>query len=90
MKYEPRPAIHMEKQLGWAHKSGESESLGISRAGQTALARLMGSQIWNQPSGTVEGAFRKGTMASAFLDVRSFSFSQYATAAFQAAGAQRE
>ena len=49
------------------------------------LARLMESQIWYQFASSVGEGFRKGTMASAFLDVRSFSFSQYATAAFQAA-----
>ena len=32
----------MEKQLGWC------ESLGISKAGQTVLARLLESQIWHQ------------------------------------------
>ena len=45
MKHEPRPACHMQKQLGWAHKLGGTESLGISRVGQTMLARLMESQI---------------------------------------------
>ena len=35
--------------------------------------------------GSVGGGFRKGTMASAHLDARYFSFSQYATGAFQAA-----
>ena len=53
MKHEPRPAIRMEKQLGWACKSGGAESLGISKAGQTLLARLMESQIWHQPVGSV-------------------------------------
>ena len=38
----------MEKKLGWAHKLGGAESLGISRVGQTVLARLMESQIWHQ------------------------------------------
>ena len=37
MKHEARPAIHMEKQLGWAHKLGGEDSLGISRVGQTVL-----------------------------------------------------
>ena len=41
VKHEARQAIHMEKQLGWAHKLGEGKSLGISKAGQTVLARLM-------------------------------------------------
>ena len=50
---EPRPGIHTVKQLGWAHKLGGIESLEISRAGQTVLARLMESQIWYQPAGSV-------------------------------------
>ena len=36
----------MEKQLGWAPKVGRAESLGISKARQTVLARLMESEIW--------------------------------------------
>ena len=38
-----------------------------------------------QLCGIVGGGLRKGTMASACLDARHFSFSQYATGAFQAA-----
>ena len=48
VKHESRPAIHMEKQLGWAHKLGGVESLGIFRVDQTVLPRLMESQIWHQ------------------------------------------
>ena len=40
VKHEPRPTIHMEKQLGWASKLGRTESLGISKVCQTVLARL--------------------------------------------------
>ena len=75
MTQEPRPAIHMEKQLGLACKLGGAESLGISKVGQTVLARLMESQLWHQLAGSVEGGFRKGTVASAHLDGRHFSFS---------------
>ena len=78
------PAIHMEKQLGWASKLGGVESLGSSKAGQTVLARWMGSQMW-QLTGFCGGGFRKGTMASAHLDARHFSFSLYTIGAFQAA-----
>ena len=46
MEYEPGPAIHMERQLGWVHKFGGAESLGISKVGQTVLARLMESLMW--------------------------------------------
>ena len=84
MKHEQRPAIHIEKQLGWARKLGGAESLGISKAVQRVLARLMESQIWHQLAGSVEGGFRKGTMASADLDARHFSFSLCATGSFQA------
>ena len=85
MKHEPRAAIHMEKQLGWIHKLSGAESLGISKAGQTVLAKLVQSQIWHQIAGSVGGGFRKGTMASALLDARYFHFSPYATGALQAA-----
>ena len=56
VKQESRPAIHMEKPLliAWVScKLGGMESQGISRAGQTVLARLMKSQIWNQPASSV-------------------------------------
>ena len=43
--WEPRPAILMEKQLGWACKFGRAEPLGISKVGHTVLAKLMESQI---------------------------------------------
>ena len=69
----------------WAHKLDGAESLGISKVGQIALARLMESQIWHQLSGSIGGGFRKGTMDSAHLDARHFSFFLYATGAFQAA-----
>ena len=39
----------MERQLGWVHKLGGAESLGISKVGQTVLARL----IWHQLAGSV-------------------------------------
>ena len=45
MQYEPRPTLHLEKQLGWAHKLGGMESLEISKVGPTVLARLMVFQI---------------------------------------------
>ena len=53
MKQEPRPAIHMEKQLGWTCKLGGAESLGISEAGQTVLGRLMESHVLYQLVGFV-------------------------------------
>ena len=40
----------MERQLGWAHKLGGAESLGISKEYQIVLARLMESQIEYQPA----------------------------------------
>ena len=88
MQYEPRPTIHIENQLGWAHKLRGAESLGISKVGQTVLPRLMEFQIWYQLAGSMtllEGGLRKETVASAGLDVRNFSFSLYPTGALQAA-----
>ena len=41
VKQEPRPNIHMEKELGWACKFRHGESQGISRVGQRVLAGLM-------------------------------------------------
>ena len=69
MKHESRPAIHLEKQLGWAQKLGGAQSLGISKVGQTVFARMMGSQIWHQGARGVWEGFCKGTMASAHLFV---------------------
>ena len=48
MKQGLRPAIHMQKKLGWACNLGGAESVGISKVGGTVLARLMESQIWHQ------------------------------------------
>ena len=84
MKHKPRPAINMEKQLGWACKLGGVEPLWITKVGHAVLARLMEYQIWHQP-GSVRRGFRKGTMVSACLDARHFSFSLYTTGTFQAA-----
>ena len=67
----------MEKQLGWTWKLGGVELLGISKAGQTVLARLMVSQVWHQLASSVGVGLRKGTMTSARLDARHFSFSLY-------------
>ena len=64
---------------------GGAEPLGISKVGQTVLARLMESQIWHQFISPLGVGFRKGTMDSAHLGDRHFSFSQYTTGAFQAA-----
>ena len=60
---------------------------GVSRdpQGRSVLTRLIESQIWHQLACYVGEGFRKGTMASAHLDARHFSFSLYATSAFQAA-----
>ena len=55
VKHEPRPVIHMEKQLGWAGNLGKAESLVFSKAGQTVLARLMESQIRQQLAGSGVG-----------------------------------
>ena len=43
----------MQKQLVWGCKLDGVEPLGISKAGQTVLARLMESQIWHQLADSV-------------------------------------
>ena len=60
----------MEKQLGWAHNLGGVEPLWISKVGHAVLARLMESQIWYQSTGSVGGGLIKGTVASAWPDIR--------------------
>ena len=80
VKHKPTPAIHMGKHLGWDHKLGGAESLGISKAGLTVLPRCIESQMWHQSA-----RFRKGKMASVHPDARNLSSSLYATGAFQAA-----
>ena len=84
VKHEPRPAIHMEKQLRWAHKLGGAESLEISKVGQTVLARLMESQIWHQLASSQGGEFSKGTVTSTLLDAKHFRFSLCISGAFRA------
>ena len=44
----------MEKQLGWACILGEVEHLWIAKVGHKVLARLLESQIWQQPTGSVQ------------------------------------
>ena len=75
VKLEPRPAIHMERHIGWTRKLCETESLGISKVGQIVLARLIESQIWYQLAGSVGGGFRKSIMVSVHLDARHLSVS---------------
>ena len=77
--------MSQDQPFKWKSSLGAAEFLGISKEGQTVLARLMESQIWYQLTSSVGGGFRKGTMASACLDARHFSVSLYATGAFQAA-----
>ena len=96
MKHEPRPAIHVEKLIGWVHKLGGTESLGISRVGQTVLARLMESAslpaLWHcwgsvqkRDVAPAHISVWKKLFPSSHLDARHFSSSLYVTGAFQAA-----
>ena len=59
------------------------QSLGISKVGQTVLTRLMESQIWHLLASCVT-LLGEGLEKGQWL-ARHFSFSQYATDAFQAA-----
>ena len=52
MKHEPRPAIHMRSSLG-GPVSWVGQSVGISKAGQMVLARLMELQVWHQLGSSV-------------------------------------
>ena len=69
VKHESRPAIHMEKQLGWAHKLGGMKPLGVSRVGLSQVDGIsdMAPACWL--CGFVGGVFRKRTMASDCLSV---------------------
>ena len=101
--YDQNTTIKRQKLVNWidkhdpmiyaACKLGGAEFQMTPKVGQTVLARLMNSQIWHLPSGSVETGFRKGTMAflawgmlspSSCLDARPFTPSLYATGAFQA------
>ena len=93
MKHEPRPAIQMEKQLGWACKLAGMEPLGISKVGQTVLARLMEFQIWHQPAGSMAlcgEVSEKGQWPLVCLDARHFSLPLHVIGAPQAASAALE
>ena len=66
-------------------KLGGTEPQGISRAGQTLLAGLM--DIWHSPGFVALPTFLSGRKLppGSLADARHFSFSVYATGAFQAA-----
>ena len=81
MKQEPRLAILMEKQLGWAHKWLGRVSRNL-QGGSTSVSQVDGVSNMALAYGSVGGWFRKGTMASACLDARYFSFSQYVSGVF--------
>ena len=68
MRQELRPAIHVEKPLLAAVRWVGLESQGISRVGQTVLARVMESQICHQPASSVAlPAFLSGRKLSPAL-----------------------
>ena len=69
----------------WSRKLGRAESLGIFKASQTVLAKLMASHIWHQLDGSIGLDFRKGTMATTHIDAQHFISSLNATGTFQAA-----
>ena len=53
MRPEPRPSIHMGKQLVWVYNLSGVEFLGVFKAGQTVLASLMESQMCHSLAGSV-------------------------------------
>ena len=50
-------------------------SLGDFQGGLNGVGHLMESQIWHELAGSVGGRLIKGTVVSACLDARHFSFS---------------
>ena len=49
---------------------GGEEPLWVFKVGHKVLARLMESQMWHHPTGSVRGGLSKGTMASVCHDAR--------------------
>ena len=78
MKLEPRPAVHMEKQLRWACKLGGVESLKISKGRSNSVSQVDGVSDMAPSCGFC------WLRASAHLDAGVLSFSPYAIGAFQA------
>ena len=81
MNHKPRPAIHLEKQLRWSRVSEDLQG-GSSSVSQVDGVSNMALACWLH--GSAGRGLIKGTMASACLDARHFSFSLYTTGAFQA------
>ena len=52
------------RQVGWVSNLGGVGSQRITRVGRTVLARLMETQTWHPPAGSVRGGLSKGAMAS--------------------------
>ena len=74
----------MEKQLGWAHKLVGQRFWRYPRwLSVSWVDGFLNMAPTCQLCDSVWGGFRKGTMASACLDARHFSFSLDATRAFQ-------
>ena len=58
---------------------------GDLQGGSNSVRQIGGASDMALTCQLCGGRFRKETMASAYLDARHFSFSQYATGAFQSA-----
>ena len=87
MKHDPRPAIHIEKQIGWAHKFGRGNSRSF-HGWSNSVSQVDGVSDMTsacQFCGSEGKGFRKETITSSCLDARYFSSSLYSTGAFQAA-----
>ena len=69
----------MGPQVGWDGVSGDLQG------GANSVSQVDGVSDMAPACQFCGGGFRKGTMASAHLGVRYFSFSLYTTGAFQAA-----
>ena len=74
MRHEPRPTIHMEKHLGWAHKLGGVESLGISKCRSNRVSQFDGVSDMAPAYWLCGGRFSEVTMAYACLMSNTSAF----------------
>ena len=84
VEHEPRPAIHIEKQLGWVRKLGGAES-GDLEGGSNSVSQIDEVSDMLPACQLCGGGSRKGIMAFTRLGARHFRLSLNTAGAFQAA-----
>ena len=65
--------------------SWEGQTLWDLQGRPNRVSQVDGFSIWHQPTRSVRGELKKGTMASVPLDARHLSLSQHETGCLQAA-----